>query len=375
MSTITQTKAAPSYSAALNGNGNEKSTLVASFNYWGLSSNPEESELAAILSGRSSSLKSVPCPVTDIRSQGLSHFTLSRNGFQVLKHSSALLPPQSDSVPDLHDPSVVNKSYWPELASMLKSQLNVRSAVAMNTIVRDVETDPTYNVHPNQNTEWNRNPRAQAGRSFQPFFIVHGDYTPPGARAHFRAITPENYFEANDNLEGTSEAERAEFFRLRQQIIDAEEDAMREEGVSDQWAWSGKNYAGPRWAMLSVWRPLEPVHRDPLAVMDIKTLLRPDVETPYFKLERVYRDRPGFEPNFKSENMIGNAPQDGKEHQWYYLSQQQPDEVYALKLYDSEAQKKDSDAAQFVAHSAFTLPELDNQPLRRSCEVRMMVIW
>ncbi len=150
---------------------------------------------------------------------------------------------------------------------------------------------------------------------------------------------------------------------------------MEAEGVADQWDWSGKNYNGPRWGYLSVWRALETVHRDPLGVMDPRSMFRPEVEKPYIGLQRVYNDRPGFEKKFRSENPLIVAPGSGNEHKWYYISQQTPEEVYALKLFDSDAHKEGSEVSQFAAHSAFSLPEQEDARARRSVEVRVMVIW
>ena len=102
---------------------------------------------------------------------------------------------------------------------------------------------------------------------------------------------------------------------------------MKEEGVSDQWDWSGTNYQGPRWGYLSVWRAFETVHSDPLAVMDPPTLFRGELTKPYVGLQRIYNERPGFVKRFKSENPLIVAPERGEEHRWYYISQQQAEEV------------------------------------------------
>ncbi len=351
-------------------------TVRAAFNYWGSATSlPELADLHGIFTGSSPQLKSVSCVVEDIRSHGLSSFDLSHHGFQVLRSASSLLPPQSPSIPDFHDQTLMSSAYWPEVVALVKSQLGVQSAVAINTTVRDVETETAAKKMPTGN------PRANPTQSFYPFFVVHGDYTPAGARAHMRALSSD-FFEANHMAGTTSRQERDTFFRLRDEILAAEDEAMKEAGTHDQWAWSGDNYAGPRWAILSVWRPLETVRRDPLAVMDPSTLFRKGVVDgpPYAPFKRMYRDRPGFQKEYQSENMLPIAPKtdDGNLHQWYYISEQRPDEVYALKLFDSEAQRKHEDGklvAECAAHSAFHLPGQESKPVRRSVEVRVMVIW
>lgn len=342
--------------------------VLASFNYWGIEDLPKVSEIQQIFNGSSPHLRSVPMTVRDARSSGLSHFSLDTHAFQILRHSSSILPPRTPGVPDFHVPDLMQLTYWPELVGLLKAQLGVRAAVAINTTVRDIPADGLKQLNPN-------NPRADPKTSFHPFFIVHGDYTPAGARGHMRAMLP-TFFEDNGCSTSTTAEERDAFFRLRNEILDAENAAMAAEGVEDQWNWSGSNYPGPRWAMLSVWRPLETVQRDPLAVMDPGSLFNGASAKPFASFERIYRQRPGFEAEYKSENMLPIAPQAGQQqHQWYYISEQTPEEVFALKLFDSEAHKAGSSVAPCLPHSAFALPDQEDKPLRRSAEVRVMIIW
>ncbi|KAI1620108.1 GA4 desaturase [Exophiala viscosa] len=338
-------------------------TVRAAFNYWGKTSPPEVAELHPIFSGTSPNLKTVTCTVADIRTYGLSTFNLSDHAFQILQHSSSLLSPVSQSIPDFHDDLTMKSTYWPEIISLVKSQLGVRSAAAINTTVRDVSE---------VNNISSSNPRANPKQKFYPFTFVHGDYTPAGGRGHMRAMLP-TFFEDNGNVKGTTAEEQDQFLRLKDEILAAEQEAMKEEGVSDPWQWSGKNYSGPRWGMLSVWRPLQTVHRDPLAVMDPRSLFE-GVEKPYVALKRPYKDRPGFEKEYFSENLLPIAPE-GKEHKWYWISEQTPEELYALKLFDSEAHKQGSRVAPCAAHSAFRLPGQEDQEARKSAEIRVMVIW
>ena len=89
---------------------------------------------------------------------------------------------------------------------MVKSQLGVRSAVCAGTVVRGVQTLRDGDFTPDKIKQ-------VAAKSFQPFFIVHGDYMAPGARAHFRAMVP-TFFEDMDSLAGTTEEERRKFFGI-----------------------------------------------------------------------------------------------------------------------------------------------------------------
>lgn len=361
MSTTTTTSTVPQ-SVTLE----SKPSVPAVFNYWNSEEPPQAAEVTAVFEGHHPGLVSVPSRVLDVRQHDPSSFNLDDNAFQILYHASSLLPPQAQSIPDFHDFPLMRSVYWPELASLLKSRLGVRSAIAINTTVRDITLA-------NAKTKSADNPRANPKQSLHPFHTVHGDYTPAGARGHLRAMLPA-FFEDNECV-GTTAEERSEFFRLRDEIIAAENEGVKADGVDDHWQWSGSNYQGPRWAMLSVWRPMETVHRDPLAVMDPNSFFNGKRKKPYASLVRAYKARPGFEESYMSANLLPLAPIEGNEYTWYYLSEQKPEEVYALKLFDSEAHKEGSRVAACLPHSAFALPDQDNKPPRKSVEIRMLVIW
>lgn len=365
MSTTTTTKLTSHYPDSFTIGDND--SVSATFNYWNSDTSPKAAEVVEVFEGRSAHLKSVRCRVIDIRQHDPSSFNIDSHAFQILHNKSSLLPPQSSSIPDFHDAPLMKSTYWPELISLIKSQLGVRSAAAINTTVRDIVLTEDIGIKAD-------NPRANPRQSFHPFHIVHGDYTASGARGHMRAMLP-TFFDDLEYTDVTTLEERSEFFRLRSEIIAAENEAINAEGVEDQWQWSGQNYQGPRWAMLSVWRPMETVLRDPLAVLDIKSFTSGEREKPYAELIRPYKARPGFDPNYMSATLLPLAPEKGQEHTWYYLSEQKPEEVYALKLFDSEAHKQGSQVAECLPHSAFALPDQDDKPVRRSVEIRMMVIW
>lgn len=113
-----------------------------------------------------------------------------------------------------------------------------------------------------------------------------------------------------------------------------------------------------RFAVINVWRPIcEPVQESPLAVCDAQSI-KPD---DYVAMDLLYHDRVGevyvmkFNPN----------------HRWYYLPQQQRNEVIFIKGYDSDPGK-----ALFTAHSAFDAPTIPpNAEARESIEVRTLVFF
>ncbi len=113
-----------------------------------------------------------------------------------------------------------------------------------------------------------------------------------------------------------------------------------------------------RFAVINVWRPIRgPVQESPLAVCDAQSMAQDD----FVKHVLKYRDREGevysvaFNPN----------------HRWYYVPNQQKEEVLLLKCYDSDGRR-----ARFTAHSAFEDPTSppDAAP-RESVEVRTLVFF
>ncbi|KPI42848.1 uncharacterized protein AB675_2110 [Cyphellophora attinorum] len=339
--------------------------LIASFNFYASPDKPDISEIASIFGGTSRRLKAVPCPET-----------------YVISPSAA-----ASSVPDFFDNDYVQERYWPELTTALRSQLGLRSAIAMNTTTRDVRPETTAR-------EINHlNPREDK-KSLGGFFVVHGDYSPAGGRAHLRHVLP-TFFDDTKCLEPiTTPEERTKFFQLWNSIQAAEQQAILEEqgGTEEQhmWAWSGRNYTGPRWAIFSVWRPLEVVQSDPMGIMDARSFfssssLHEDGDQ-YVIYDRTYKDRPGFTSSYRSENILPIAPSatapveatTQQAYRFFWVPDQTPEEIYVLKLFDSEAQTirgRRAGVVECAPHSAFTLPDQDGKPARRSVEVRVFAIW
>lgn len=364
-STTTTTITTPDTSSKTTTHDNSLSNQHAAFNFYSSPSAPNITDLAAIFSGRSAHLRTVTLPITDIRQHNLlSTLNLSRHGAQLLHSPSALLPPKSSSIPNFNDPTFVTTQYYPELTRALKSHLKCRSAVAINTTVRDV-TPATMAREINH-----LNPRADKSQALGGFFVVHGDYSPAGGRAHLRNMV-ETFFEDNDGMEPTTtERERTEFLGLWREIQEGERVGIEREqggngtGEEEAWRWSGRNYKGPRWGIYSVWRPLEVVERDPLGVMDAAAFFGNDKggsardggeedddddddrdNGKYTRFPRTYHSRPGFTPSYMSENILPAAPKQGMSEQecidsgyrFFYVDRQTPEEVWVLKLFDSEA--------------------------------------
>ncbi|KAJ7583609.1 hypothetical protein C8J56DRAFT_213735 [Mycena floridula] len=115
--------------------------------------------------------------------------------------------------------------------------------------------------------------------------------------------------------------------------------------------------------LINFWRPLkEPVARNPLAVMDWRTLNFKDASEGG-DLNIVRRIRPTYE-NYNL-NISYNPG-----HEWYYMSGQAPDDVLLFKCYDS----LEDGTALSTAHSSFDHEKFQGLPTRKSVDMRFFVL-
>jgi hypothetical protein len=113
--------------------------------------------------------------------------------------------------------------------------------------------------------------------------------------------------------------------------------------------------------MINVWRPLKTIFKDPLAVLDAKTVLEDEL----VNIQIVY-------PTFQFESVQLRQPSEERKdggHRWYYMSKQTPEDVLIFKIFDSKTDGR----ARRVPHSSFTDAEFEGMDARQSVEVRALV--
>lgn len=122
-----------------------------------------------------------------------------------------------------------------------------------------------------------------------------------------------------------------------------------------------KKYSKGRFQIVNVWKPLRgPVRDAPLAVCDYRTVHEDDrVPT-----DIVFPDYLGETYNFRPS----------PKHRFYYVDEQQVDEAWMVKCFDS-ASLKDDNIAQFSPHVSFTYQTNEPRVLRESIEVRTFVFF
>ncbi|CAN8104228.1 unnamed protein product [Discula destructiva] len=123
----------------------------------------------------------------------------------------------------------------------------------------------------------------------------------------------------------------------------------------------------PRLQCVNVWRPIQPIMRDPFAVADALSVLDSDT----LRVETFMQDL-----NTRTDFVEIRPPQPGApEHRWYYKYGMQPDDVLIFVNAD-ESKKKD--VPKRVPHVAFHYPGIDRNhpaPARESLEVACLVVY
>ena len=130
----------------------------------------------------------------------------------------------------------------------------------------------------------------------------------------------------------------------------------------------------PRYAVYSVWRPIKPVTRDPLGVLDWRTVDKSEIE--HIQTRAMSAITP--EGEYLRGSLAHIPPKDPEKLRWAYMSNQQPDEVLILKFADTAAGElgaKDGSIAAHCIHGSPSIPGTEDEPARESIECRVIAFW
>ncbi|KAG7291199.1 hypothetical protein NEMBOFW57_001211 [Staphylotrichum longicolle] len=111
-----------------------------------------------------------------------------------------------------------------------------------------------------------------------------------------------------------------------------------------------------RYQIINIWRPIETILKDPIAVADANTV--PDSDLVGADL---------VEDDFNGESWVVRHNFD---HRWYFKHRMTPQDVLLIKCFDSE-----TDLARRALHSAFEDPAYREEASRQSIEVRCLVFY
>ncbi|KAL7918378.1 hypothetical protein ACQKWADRAFT_304297 [Trichoderma austrokoningii] len=257
------------------------------------------------------------CEVTDIRilPERLKP-ALDVHGFEVIHCPFPGLDQLSsiENIGQNPDKQQAMKSYLSFMTEKLKDQYNGTKAICFDWRVRKA-TNRGYDKTPRVTFNENPNTNEIREQAITAAFNIHGDGSPDNFKKQLLyLLTPEEQVEVAEG-------------RLRLRLI-------------------------------NMWRPVVPVETGPLALCDVRTVAEEDWEP----VEKIFDD-------WVEESMyLKHNPS----HQWYWISNQAPDEVTTFTIWDSE---KPDDKNAAVAHCSFKLPDhLRGSVIRQSIEMRLM-LW
>lgn len=312
---------------------------------------------------------------------------LSTHNFTALTHPSALHSAPY-SYTSWRDPKLLEQIYVPETEEIVKHITGARTVITEALLLRSVlwTEEDALATHAGHGTTGQENGTIEvegqeessdpdAASAGFPQFIgfnastggaspapkVHQDYTPAGARIHIRKYHPALAAAAEE--------------------IIAAEDTLLSQGLSPRGANSSDS--PPRWALYSIWRPLKRVKRDPLALGDARTFLDADyvpvmIRTPTLgtagRAAEIHECEAWLA---RAGTGTGEEGKEGEEegHRWYWVSNQTPEEVLVIGLFDS-AREGEGLAAGGAMHSSVELEGQEGEEeARESLELRCLAIW
>ncbi|KIL86304.1 ga4 desaturase [Fusarium avenaceum] len=317
--------------------------VMASIPYYSGPFNPPDT-ISAVSTKRYCDWRSVN--INDVRSS-TKDFTLDKNGFQYMKHSSALSSPPH-TLASWKDNETRKRVNDAEILELGKAVTGAKKVLVVLAIGRDAAfTDPLDqtsrpDVYGNQTDTLpaTRQLGFYGGANIGPARKPHVDWGPDGVRSILRNWSHELADEAKD-------------------IIDAEDEAISLPGGIEE------NYKGRRWGLYNTWRPLKPVRRDPLACVDF-------VSSKNDKSAILLRKIPGIHGPCTVDALFTPA---NPKHEWYWMSDQQPDDILFMKIFDSAHERDPKTIAGGVHHCSFHHPGTEDEEVRESLETKFMAFW
>ena len=279
--------------------------------------------------------------------------SLETHAFTAVKHNTALLSPTHEGDPFM-DPEMIEKIYVPELEEMIRTVTGARKIIVIRSALRSQKSGPDVPKVESLSPDANKPTTHSDINSY----LASLDLTKPTYKVLGRGkVTPVRDAHCDYSLRGI----RSEIRQGRHDIKFEAEDIIAAE---DQTPEDGR-YEGRRYAVYSVWRPLKPVARDPLAKCDPSSINEQSI------LENGLK-RPGINGPYLS-NTYNLSGEQSERQKWYWLKDQQPDEVLILQFFDSHAKQEGRPFGVF--HASPELIGVDNVDHRESFEVRCIAFW
>jgi len=131
--------------------------------------------------------------------------------------------------------------------------------------------------------------------------------------------------------------------------------------------------SGQRWQIVNLWRPITTVYKDPIAIAAAHSVAEEDLVAAKVVYKRSATKKPKSEPRRAYSNATWTILPNEK-HEWFYKNEQEPDEVWFIKCFDS---REEEGLARRAPHCAFRDPEREAEgwPNRASVDVRAIVFY
>ncbi|KAF2101409.1 hypothetical protein NA57DRAFT_64217 [Rhizodiscina lignyota] len=131
--------------------------------------------------------------------------------------------------------------------------------------------------------------------------------------------------------------------------------------------------AKSRWSIINCWRPIKPVHKDPLAMCDARTAKDEDlIPIPVYFPPKDGPTQHRYATLTEGDRFELLYCKYNPEHEWYYVDGMKPGECLLIKCFDTI---RDGKTARRVPHSAFTDPTNHDDTTRESVEIRCLVFY
>ncbi|KAF2485884.1 hypothetical protein BDY17DRAFT_294437 [Neohortaea acidophila] len=322
----------------------------------------------------------VKCPLVDFRDQvfqSSSHGDykaeaafMKTHGFTAVKHVSAI----TDSNV-FHDPPTVQSIYHPEVVELVKQVTGCKTVVVINSNCRGEISPHEPKVVIADSAQQIEEARHWPMMS-PPLRAPHSDYAALGGRQAVRSEVP--------GLRAAAEA--AGIIAREDAICGAAgvpvDERAGKKALEKDYNGHANGKLGPRYAAFSIWKPLKPVTRDPLALLPWSSVQQVgDLKTEYYD-NRFLKNKMAWIKEYATVEVrpdaverIGNGSSDANQLEWYYISDMQPDEVLFAKLFDTAG--LGNGAAEEVGsfHASPDLGDAAYGDVRQSIEVRCMAFW
>jgi hypothetical protein len=257
-------------------------------------------------------LDPTPVTITDIRGRE-EDFTLEKQGFKVIHL-------ENENEYDFSSNEGIKRTWLPTVETILKQAIGAKLVIPFDHHIRRFSLSKALTMH--------QNPNPNASKTFigDNGFDILG----PARRVH---------------VDGDISGAQMQEFLTPEQLAE---------------------FSHRPYAVLNVWHPLRTVRKDPLAVLDTRTLQRGDMVRDAFVIF-------GHEEKDVIENVGIKKPADPNRHQWYFVKDLTAQEALVFKIIDKREGQED---CLGVAHSSFIDPETEGLPEdREGIEVRSLCFF